>query len=149
MRRLTPLAFALLLAPLAASAAEPMSADQCFLPAFKAGDADAVTACYAPDAVLWIPGGPMAQGTQAIHDGFAGFFADYAIKDMTITPMGSRMVGEDKATWGTFTLVHVNKATGEETTEIGRYTDLSRLVDGKWLYVVDHASDDPLPAGGD
>jgi uncharacterized protein (TIGR02246 family) len=122
-----------------------VSAADCFLKAFKASDADATAACYAEDAVLWIPGQPMAKGREAIHAALAGFFSAVTIKDMTITPMGDVMVGDDATSWGTFVLVAVDRKTGEESTEVGRYVDVSKKIDGKWVYVVDHASDDPPP----
>ena len=122
------------------------SAQACWLKAFKAADADAVTRCYAPDAVLWIPGGAMAQGSQAIHDAYAGFFADYGVKSVDIKTMASQTVGDDAVSWGTFSLVAVAKKDGAEITEVGRFTELSKRIDGRWLYVVDHASDDPAPA---
>jgi len=122
-----------------------VSAADCFLKAFKASDADATAACYAEDAVLWIPAQPMAKGREAIHAALAGFFSAVTIKDMTITPMGGGTVGDDATSWGTFVLVAVDKKTGEETTEVGRYVDVSRKIDRKWVYVVDHASDDPPP----
>ena len=153
MRPTTRLTLALLscLAIAPAWAQDGESAADCFLKGFKAGDADAVTACYAPDAVLWIPGQPMARGKQQIHDSLAGFFAAYTIKDMTITKLGGSEVGDDAVAWGTFTIVSIDKATGKEATEVGRYVDVSRRIDGKWVYVVDHASDDPppSPAAGD
>lgn len=120
-----------------------MSAAECFAPAFKAGDADAVAACYADDAVMWFPGGPMARGRADIRDGFAGYFAGSTIKDMQLTLMGQEMVGDTRATWGTFVATSVDNKTGVETRETGRFNDLARKIDGRWLYVVDHASDDP------
>jgi hypothetical protein len=37
----------------------------------------------------------------------------------------------------------VDKATGAESVERGRYTDVQKKIDGRWLYIVDHPSDDP------
>lgn len=150
MRTLMSVAAASLLAfALPALAAEPSagSAQECWLKAFKAADADAVTKCYAPDAVLWIPGGPMAKGSQEIHDGYAGYFTDFTIKSVELTPMGSEAVGDAAVSWGTYSIIIVPKDGGEETTEVGRYTDVSKRIDGRWVYEVDHASDDPPPAG--
>jgi hypothetical protein len=31
-------------------------------------------------------------------------------------------------------------------TETGRYTEVAKRVGKKWVYTVDHASDDPAPA---
>jgi hypothetical protein len=43
----------------------------------------------------------------------------------------------------------VMKASGAEMTETGRYVDVSKRIDGRWQYVVDHPSDDPPPAAVD
>ena len=129
-----------------AGAAEPQSAGDCFVAAFTASDADAVAACYAEDAIIWFPGGPMARGREAIRDGFAGFFAHMTVKDGVLTPLGETATDDTRTTWGTYVFTLVDKATQAETTERGRYVDVQKLVDGKWLYVVDHPSDDPPPA---
>lgn len=136
----------LALASTMAGAAEPQSAGDCFVAAFTASDADAVAACYAEDAIIWFPGGPMARGREAIRDGFAGFFAHMTVKDGVLTPLGETATDDTRTTWGTYVFTLVDKATQAETTERGRYVDVQKLVDGKWLYVVDHPSDDPPPA---
>lgn len=120
-----------------------LSAQDCFTPAFRSADADAVSACYADDAIIWFPGGPMAKGRAAIRDGFAGFFAKSTIKDFTLTPLGEERMGDAMASWGTYVIHGVDKATGAEFTETGRYTDVSKKIGDRWLYVVDHPSDDP------
>lgn len=43
-------------------------------------------------------------------------------------------------------ITSVDKATQAESVVHGRYTEVSKLIDGKWLYVADHASDDPAAA---
>jgi uncharacterized protein (TIGR02246 family) len=148
MRTQTCLAIALLLglAGVPAWAEEGEAASDCFIRNFKANDADAVTACYAADAVLWVPGQPMARGTEQIHAAFAGYFAAYTVKDFTVEKLGGSVVGDDATAWGTYTIVAVAKDTGKETTEVGRFVDVSRRIDGKWRYLADHASDDPAPA---
>jgi uncharacterized protein (TIGR02246 family) len=135
------------MASMAAGATEfaPGSAQACWIDAFRAMDADAVAACYADDAVLWFPGGPMAKGRQAIHDGFAGYFAASTVKEMTIEEMGRESMGDALAAWGTWKLTVVDKQSGAERTMTGRYSDVSKKIDGKWLYVMDHPSDDPPP----
>jgi uncharacterized protein (TIGR02246 family) len=131
-----------------ASARQPGSVQACWQPAFEKGDADAVAKCYAPDAVLWLPGAPMMKGRDAIRDGYTGFFAASTIKTVKLTELGKITRGNETATWGTFSLVTVSKKDGKETTELGRYTDVSRRINGRWQYVVDHASDDPAAPGG-
>lgn len=137
---------ALCASPLLASDKAGGSVQDCWLPAFKAMDADAVAQCYAPDAVLWLPGTPMMQGRDAIREGYVGFFSAFTIKSMTLVEMGESRHGDESTAWGSFTLVMAAKSDGKEVTQVGRYTDLSRKIDGKWMYIMDHASDDPPPA---
>jgi len=138
-------ALALSALPLLA-AASTESAQACWQPAFEKGDADAVALCYAPDAVFWLPGTPMMKGRDAIREGYKGFFAEATIKSMKLVELGKVSKGDEASSWGTFTLVTVSKKDGKESTEVGRYTDVTRRIDGHWLYLVDHASDDPAPA---
>lgn len=130
----------------AAAQGKGPSAQECFTPAFKAGDANAVAGCYAEDAIMWFPGGPMATGRAAIRDGFAGYFANSTILDVSLTALGQERMGTSMASWGTYSIRTADKATGAESTETGRYTDVSKQIGGRWLYVVDHPSDDPPAA---
>ena len=130
----------------AATAAEaPISAAECFVTVFKAANADAVAACYAEDAILWFPGGPMAKGRAAIRDGFAGYFAHAVVKQATLSPIGEEKMGDIRAAWGTCAITLMDKDTKVESVENGRFTDIQELIDGRWLYIVDHPSDDPVP----
>ena len=122
------------------------SAADCFIPAFKAGNADAVAACYAEDAIMWFPGGPIAKGRAAIRDGFAGYLSGVTVKDVELRPMGHEVMGDAKVSWGTYLFRVVDKATGTESVTRGRFTDVSKKIDGRWLYLVDHPSDDPPAA---
>jgi uncharacterized protein (TIGR02246 family) len=128
-------------------ARSPDSAQACWQPGFEKGDADAVARCYATDAVAWLPGSPMMKGREAIRAGYADFFAQSTIKAVTLNELGKVSHGNEASSWGTFSLVLVSRKDGKESTEVGRYTDVSRRIDGHWQYVVDHASDDPPPSG--
>ena len=128
-------------------AKEAGSSQACWQPAFERGDADAVAKCYAPDAVLWLPGSPAMKGRDAIRAGYAEFFAASTIKTVKLNELGKISHGNEAASWGTFSLVLVSKKDGKETTEAGRYTDVSKRIAGRWQYVVDHASDDPAAPG--
>ena len=136
---------ALLASPLLA-ADKPDSAQACWKPAFLAGDADAVAQCYAADAVLWLPGAPIMQGRDAIRAGYVDFFSAMTIKSVTLSQMGKSSSGDEASSWGTYSMVYVSKADGKEITDNGRYTDVSRKIDGNWQYLVDHASADPVAA---
>ncbi|QSX77959.1 YybH family protein [Agrilutibacter solisilvae] len=128
-----------------AAAKEPAPAGDCFVAGFKAGDADAVSSCYAEDAIVWFPGGSMAKGRQAIREGFTHFFSGVTIKDFKLSQIGEETVGPTKVTWGTYTVSHVDKATQAEAVTHGRYIDVQKKIGGRWLYIVDHPSDDPPP----
>ncbi|RZA13723.1 MAG: nuclear transport factor 2 family protein [Lysobacteraceae bacterium] len=129
-----------------AMAAEPAgSAGDCFVAGMKAGSADAVAACYAEDAIIWFPGGPMAKGRAAIRDGFAHFLAGVEIQDVELVAIGQETTGDTRVAWGNFAIRMVDKTTKAETVERGRFTDVQKKIDGRWLYTVDHPSDDPAP----
>lgn len=148
MRKISWLAGAACLALFAAPAfaAEGGSVQDCWEPAFRAADADAVSQCYAEDAVLWLPGAPAMRGREAIRAGYADFFGHFTITDVQLDEAG-RSGNDDEATsWGAFRLTLVSRDDGKESVEVGRYTDVSRRIDGEWQYVVDHASDDPPSA---
>ena len=141
------LLYGALLAAGGAAAAEPEpSAGDCFAAAFKSGNADAVAACYAEDAIIWFPGGSMAKGRAAIRDGFAHFLGGVTVKDAVLTTIGEAAMGDTRTAWGTYVITVVDKATKVESVQRGRFTDVSRKIDGRWVYIVDHPSDDPAPA---
>lgn len=131
----------------AASAAEPeATAADCFASGFKSGSADAVAACYAEDAIIWFPGGTMAKGRAAIRDGFAHYLGGVTVKDIQMTNLGHESMGGTKVSWGTYVITTVDKATKAESVQRGRFTDVQEKIDGRWLYTVDHPSDDPVPS---
>ena len=86
------------------------------------------------------------KGREAIRKGYADYFAAYTIKDGGLDDMGHVDAGAARTTWGTFRIEMVSKADGKPVTERGRFTDVSRMIKGRWMYAVDHASDDPAPA---
>lgn len=122
------------------------SASDCFVAGFKSGNADTVAACYAEDAIIWFPGGSMAKGRAAIRDGFAHFLGGVTVKDAVLTTIGEAAMGDTRTAWGTYVITVVDKTTKAETVQSGRFTDVSKKIDGRWLYIVDHPSDDPAPA---
>ncbi|MGO4550337.1 nuclear transport factor 2 family protein [Lysobacter sp. 2RAF19] len=123
-----------------------MPAGDCFLAGMKANDADKVASCYADDAIIWFPGGPMAKGRAAIRDGFAGYMAAMTVKDASLAQMGEEAMGDTRVAWGTYAITLVDKKSGAESVEHGRYVDVQKKIDGRWQYIVDHPSDEPAPA---
>ena len=119
-------------------------AGEAFVKAFKANDLDAVVALYAPDAVLFPPDSMAANGKDAIRQSYAGLMNNFTIQDITITDAHHDTKGDLSFGWGMFSLTFVPKAGGEPMHMEGRFTDVSKRVNGKWLYILDHASV-PLP----
>ena len=85
----------------------------------------------------------MAKGRTAIRDGFAHFLGGFTVKGVQMTEIGHEGVGDARVAWGTYAIRAVEKASGAEFTQAGRFTDVQKKIDGRWLYVVDHPSDDP------
>jgi uncharacterized protein (TIGR02246 family) len=136
----------MLLAAGTATAAGPArSAGDCFTAAFEANDADAVAACYADDAIIWFPGGPMAKGRDAIRDGFAHYLGTMTVTDVELSTIGHETAGNTRIAWGTYVIRTIDKATKVASTQRGRFTDVQKKIGGRWLYTVDHPSDDPPP----
>lgn len=125
-----------------AAGAEP-SAGECFKAGFESNNAEAVAACYAEDAIIWFPGGSKAEGRDAIREGFAHFLGGFTIKEVRMSEIGQEAIGDARVAWGTYAIRAVDKASGVESTQTGRFTDVQKKIDGRWLYVVDHPSDDP------
>jgi len=129
---------------LAADGAEAL--DQAWLKGMKAGDANAVAACYADDAVLWLPGAPEARGAKAIHDEYAGLLSANTVTEVSLTDGHYETYKDMSYGWGHFTMTLTPKAGGAPTIMGGRYVDVARKIGGKWRYVADHASTNPPPA---
>lgn len=120
--------------------------DVAWVKAMKAGDVSAVVNCYANDALLWTGGAPLAKGASEIRAQYEGMFAAFTIKDASLIEVGSKSVGDESVSWGRFVLSLAPKAGGATMTATGRYTVVAKRIGGKWVYTVDHASNDPTPS---
>jgi uncharacterized protein (TIGR02246 family) len=135
-----------------AHAASPASADETAIraqstsweKAYNGGDAKAVAALYAEDALLLPPGVPGASGRPAI---LAFFTKDIAASKaagavFALNPNSDVGVSGDMG-WesGTYK-VNVKGAV----VETGKYLSVSRKKDGKWLYLRDTWNADAPPA---
>jgi uncharacterized protein (TIGR02246 family) len=129
---------------LAADGAEAL--DAAWVKAMKAGDVNGVVACYASDAVLWLPGAPEARGGKAIRDTYTGMLSANTVTEVSLTDTHYENAQNLSLGWGHFTMTLQPKAGGAPTIMGGRYIDVAKKVDGKWSYVADHASVGPPPA---
>jgi ketosteroid isomerase-like protein len=131
--------------PLRAADSGAKSVDAAWEKAFRAADLEGVVACYAPDAVLWLPNAPEARGTKAIREAYAGFFSTYAIDGVTLRNTSYQTRDSLSVGWGDFEMRLTPRAGGEPTVMRGRFTALARPLGDRWVYVVDHASVGPPP----
>jgi ketosteroid isomerase-like protein len=134
MRRIILVLFVSLLAP-ALFAQGTKALDEAWLKAVKAGDAEALTKLYAPDAVTYMPDEMGAKGTAEIRESF---------KDMTLTYDYTATSGNLSVSSGHFSMTVEPKSGGAAQTMEGRFTSVAAKKGGKWMYVSDHASV-PMP----
>lgn len=122
------------------------SLDTAWVKAMKANDLEAVMACYAPAAVMWLPGSSEASGEKAIRAAYEGLFAANRVQDVTIMDAHYQTLGNLSVGWGHFSLTIVPKAGGAPIVTKGRFTEAAERQRGRWVYVADHASADPPPS---
>ena len=128
---------------LAADGAQAL--DAAWMKAMLAGDVNAASALYAANAVLWFPGTHEARGAKAIHDAYAGLLGAYTITDLSLTDTQYETMQNTEIAWGHFIMTLQPKAGGAPTIMGGRFSSVSKMIDGQWRYVVDHASAEPPP----
>jgi ketosteroid isomerase-like protein len=119
--------------------------DAGWLKAIKANDVEALVACYAPDAVMWLPDAPEARGEKAIRGAYTGLLDANTVVDATISNAVYQTSGDLSTAWGNFTLTLKPKSGGETVVMKGRFVSVSKKSGGKWRYVADLASADPPP----
>jgi uncharacterized protein (TIGR02246 family) len=130
--------------PLFAADPGAQALDNAFVKAFKAGDIEAVVGLYASDATLYPPGEMAAKGREAIRAVWGGFLSANTVTEVRLYETAYRTSGDLSTGLGRFSMTLQPKAGGAPFTLEGRFTDVAVKKDGKWLYVVDHASA-PLP----
>jgi uncharacterized protein (TIGR02246 family) len=125
---------------------EAKAIDAAWTKAMLAGDAAAVAALYADDAVLVMPGSSALKGHQAILENLTGFLAANKVSDVKLTDTHYRTSGKLAVGWGHYSMVITPKAGGAPMTDVGTYCEVAAEKDGAWKYVSDHAASDPPPA---
>lgn len=122
----------------------PKALQDAFLAALHAEDADSIAACYTADAMNFTPDMLVGYGPDAARQSWGGFFEAFDIVSVELSEKHMVESGDLAAAWGLYTMTVTPAAGGEPIVMQGRYMDVSRRIDGKWLYVADHASV-PLP----
>ena len=117
--------------------------------AYNAGDADAVAALYAEDAVVQPPGAPSAAGRAAIRDFIAGDSAASKAAGLTMNIAGGTTVGISGDLAYEAGTISVTDASGA-TVDAGKFLSVFQKKDGKWLLIRDTWNSDnaaaPAPA---
>jgi uncharacterized protein (TIGR02246 family) len=112
--------------------------------AYNSGDAKAVAALYAEDALLLPPGAPAASGRAAILAYFTKDIAAAKAAGVVFNLKGKTDVGvSGDMGWesGTYTAT-----VNGEVVESGKFLSVSRKKDGQWLYIRDTWNADAPPA---
>ena len=119
--------------------------DAAFVDAFNKGDAAAMTALYwnSPDVVSAAPDvlDPF-RGIEAIREANVKMVAGMAGSRLALASARHTVVGDIVLSSGLFTLTMPGPTGPMEVN--GRFTDVKAQRDGKWVYLMDHASV-PLP----
>jgi ketosteroid isomerase-like protein len=123
----------------------PQRADVVWTKAMKANDLDAIVACYAPDAVMWMPDAPEARGREAIRGVYASYLDAYTVTDAALTDASYETSGDLTGSWGHFSLSLQPKKGGDPVALKGRYVVVMKRIGGNWLLAADHASANPPP----
>ncbi len=122
----------------------PQALQTAFVAALAANDADAIAACYAEGSVSYPMDEMAGIGPGFVRDSWQHFFNVYSIIDVRLVDTSMESLGETAVSWGLFRMLVQTVDGGEEIELHGRFTDVAKLVRGRWLYVADHASV-PLP----
>ncbi|HEX2389660.1 MAG TPA: SgcJ/EcaC family oxidoreductase [Casimicrobiaceae bacterium] len=113
----------------------PEELDTLFAKALNAGDLDALTSLYEPDASLMPAPGSVVVGKVAIRSALAGFLA--AKPSMTLTARTLTQTGDLALVSAQWRLA-MNGPDGNPSTMTGQSVEvLRRQPDGRWLFAID------------
>lgn len=115
--------------------------DQRFLAAFNSANVDSMAATYwnSPDVVSVPPGGQLMRGFEAIRSSLPAAFQETPGARLELIDMKNRAEGDVVIGSGTWRLT-MTGPDGQPVVINGYYTDVKAERDGKWVYIVDHAS---------
>jgi ketosteroid isomerase-like protein len=132
------------------AAAEIEAIDAKFVAAVNKGNLEEIVALYAENAIVMSPAGPdlWHAGTSSIRKSFADFFTAFETPTIKIHHAKYKMSGDLGYGMGLFDLSYKDATTGKMMTLKGRWSSIFEKRDGKWVYVVDHASIPMPPAPG-
>jgi uncharacterized protein (TIGR02246 family) len=120
---------------------EAKALDARFEEAFNNEDVEAMVACYwdDPEVVSMPPAQMIVKGIEGVREDFQTFLEGTNVKKFKLRKPQYRVLGDAVLGWGKFRLTTV-PSLGPEVTIDGRYVEIVEKKDGKWVYVMDHAS---------
>ena len=111
-----------------------------------AGDAAALAALYAEDAVLQPPNAPKAVGRAAIEAGFAEMLTATPFTAIDIVTDASEVSESGDIAWAHGSYTSTNTVNGAPYEDTGKWLAVYENYDGQWSHVADTwNSDTPLP----
>jgi ketosteroid isomerase-like protein len=115
-----------------------------FADAFNKQDIQGLMTDYwnSSDLAVYYPDGNYI-GYDALKQSWQTFFQNVSVKKFAITELHTEVENNTAYQWGTYDLSMQPKA-GEGISAPGRFTQVWRKLNGKWVIVIDHASV-PLP----
>ena len=118
--------------------------------AFSAGDADALVALHADDAIRMPPNAPLVMGQEAIRAAYQTTFEQFAAK-ITLSLEEVEVAGDWAFVRGTSPVTATPKAGGEPLQDEGKYLSIrKRQSDGSWkIFRSIWNSNNPPPGAGD
>ncbi len=134
-------------ADMAADTAAVRAVNQSWFKAYNAGNAGAVAALYADDAVLCPPGAPAARGGAAIRAELVKEIADTAAGGVSLKQGTTIEIGiSGDLAWESNSFTVVDKSGA--TVDTGKYLTVYGRKNGKWQIVRDIWNSDvpPVPA---
>ena len=122
--------------------------DQKFIDAYNSRNIDGVMETYwnSSELVSFPPGEMEEKGWENVKKGMEGFFNSVDKIDLKLTDMNYKISGDNVISWGLWKMV-IHDGNGSKMEMTGRYTDIKAKKNGKWVYILDHASV-PLPSAG-
>jgi uncharacterized protein (TIGR02246 family) len=128
----------------AADSSTIRSSSDAWYKAYNAGDAAAVAALYAEDAVVMALNVPASRGISAIRDYYAKTSPEFQAAGLTAMegPIGDIGVSGD-LTWQGTTYTVTDKSGA--TVETGKDLTVMQRRDGKWLIIRDSWNSDAAP----
>jgi len=127
---------------------EAKNLDQRFAAAWRSNDLEAVMACFWNDPGLHVVvNGEVHRGYQAVRAMFKQMLDQHESITLTVDDLSYVRSGEGVIGVGTATF-DLKPPGGPGTLLVERWSDLRRKVDGRWVYVLDHATILPQEAEG-